>query len=395
MLLAIGWSLALSSVARSHQKSAWTSGAAVAASAAPTASSATAPASLRPGSFCGCCSRRRSCQPPSRASRAPAAQAAACTEGSPSVMVPVLSNTTAPSLAADSRAAALFTRQPRFAATPVATMTAMGVASPMAQGHAIMSTAMPNFMAKRSFREPCTSAASACMEPLPMGPSSISMSMAAPPCSRRGMLTRPEKMRKVQTRKVAKERQITLGTKTRATRSATRCTPALLAWASCTSWQIWPRAVSQPTLVARMRQPPETQVVPPMTVSPRRLGTAVLSPVRRLSSTWTVASEQTMPSTAILPPGKTRSTSPSSTSSTGTGASPSLPQSTAEAGMLEGRSVMARMAEILARASRNLPSSTTATRMGPMVKKWLVAMESVWELGVSGMSRQKTTRPAE
>mmetsp|Transcript_74047 Transcript_74047/g.209696 ORF Transcript_74047/g.209696 Transcript_74047/m.209696 type:complete len:292 (+) Transcript_74047:1283-2158(+) len=283
-----------------------------------------------------------------------------------------------------SSAAALFTRQPRLAATLVATMMAMGVANPMAQGQAIMRTAIPNFIAKSSFSEPCASGSSwACMRGL------------SPPCMLCGIVTQPLKTKAAHTRKVMNERLMTEGTKIAATWSAVRCTLALLACASCTSLHIWPSAVSHPTLVTCMRKPPATQVVPPMTVSPFALGTAVLSPVSRLSSTKALASEQTVPSTGTLAPGYTRSTSPISTSSAGTEASPLPSQTTACEGMLEGRSVIACSAVNLARASSSLPSSTAAIRMGPMVKKWLVAIEMSCDPGVSGVSRQKKIRPVE
>ena len=48
-------------------------------------------------------------------------------------------------------------RMPWEAATPVPTMTAVGVASPRAQGQAITSTAMPNSSAKRKWLWPAGS----------------------------------------------------------------------------------------------------------------------------------------------------------------------------------------------------------------------------------------------
>ena len=63
------------------------------------------------------------------------------TRGLPSVIVPVLSSTTASSLCAVSSAAPSRMSTPFSAPLPVPTMIAVGVASPSAQGHAMTSTA--------------------------------------------------------------------------------------------------------------------------------------------------------------------------------------------------------------------------------------------------------------
>ena len=62
------------------------------------------------------------------------------TAGRPSVSVPVLSTTSRSALASFSSASASRTRTPAWAPRPAATMIDMGVASPSAQGHAMMST---------------------------------------------------------------------------------------------------------------------------------------------------------------------------------------------------------------------------------------------------------------
>lgn len=67
----------------------------------------------------------------------------------PSVRVPVLSKTTASTLCAICSAAADLMRTPWAAPNPVPIITAVGVASPSAQGHAITSTAMENSSANR------------------------------------------------------------------------------------------------------------------------------------------------------------------------------------------------------------------------------------------------------
>mmetsp|Transcript_77186 Transcript_77186/g.221057 ORF Transcript_77186/g.221057 Transcript_77186/m.221057 type:complete len:295 (-) Transcript_77186:742-1626(-) len=291
------------------------------------------------------------------------------------------------SFAAVSKAAALFTRQPRLAATPVATMTAMGVAKPMAHGQAIINTAIPNFMAKRNLSESWTSSSTAMMPP-PMPPCMWW------PC---GTRTVPENTKADQITKVTRERPTTEGTKMRATMSAMRWTSALLACASCTSATIWPSMVSPPTLVTLIKQPPEMQVEPPTTRSPCFLTSGELSPVSKLSSTCTALSEHTEPSTGILPPANILKTSSNSTSSTGIVLSALLPllHSVAFAGMLEGRSVKAFMAVCFALDSRYFPNKTTAMRIGPIVKKWLVAMTKSCVPGVSGINKQYKTRPVE
>ena len=62
--------------------------------------------------------------------------------GSPLVRVPVLSKTIACSLWAVSRASPLLIRTPFSAPFPTPTIMAVGVANPIAQGHAIIKTAM-------------------------------------------------------------------------------------------------------------------------------------------------------------------------------------------------------------------------------------------------------------
>ena len=63
------------------------------------------------------------------------------TAGLPSVIVPVLSNTSVSILCASSRLEASLISIPASAARPVPTIIAVGVASPNAHGHAITKTA--------------------------------------------------------------------------------------------------------------------------------------------------------------------------------------------------------------------------------------------------------------
>ena len=63
------------------------------------------------------------------------------TSGRPTVRVPVLSKTIVSQRWSSSRAAALLMSTPNSAPRPVPTMIAVGVASPIAHGHAMTSTA--------------------------------------------------------------------------------------------------------------------------------------------------------------------------------------------------------------------------------------------------------------
>merc|ERR1719160_1882636 len=75
-----------------------------------------------------------------------------CTFGLPSVMVPVLSKTMCVIFEPFSSAKPpFFKRMPYFAAAPVAVITAVGVASPRAQGHATRSVVRPYCMTYKAF----------------------------------------------------------------------------------------------------------------------------------------------------------------------------------------------------------------------------------------------------
>ena len=104
---------------------------------------------------------------------------------------------------------------PICAPRPVPTMSAVGVASPSAQGQAMISTA--------------TAAVNASAADAPKASQPASVSSA---------------------------RTITTGTKIAETRSASRCTGALPDCAASTRRAIWASAVSAPTLVARTTRRP-------------------------------------------------------------------------------------------------------------------------------------------
>src|SRR5882672_8331829 len=72
------------------------------------------------------------------------------TLGLPSVKVPVLSTTSVSTFSSCSSASALLMRTPATAPRPVPTMMAIGVASPSAHGHAMISTAIALRSAKAS-----------------------------------------------------------------------------------------------------------------------------------------------------------------------------------------------------------------------------------------------------
>ncbi len=160
-------------------------------------------------------------------------------------------------------------------------MIAVGVASPSAHGQAMIRTATKFSMANRN---------AGC------GPTAH------------------------QTANVSTAIPITVGTKMPATRSASRWMGALEPCASSTSRMIWARTVSFPTLVASNRNMPVLFSVAPITGSPGRFSTGMLSPVSMDSST-AEAPSRTTPSTGIFSPGRTTTRSPIRTSSTGMSAS--------------------------------------------------------------------------
>ncbi len=205
------------------------------------------------------------------------------TSGSPFVSVPVLSNTIAWSLWAVSKASPLLIKIPFSAPFPTPTMMAVGVARPIAHGHAIINTAMNTVRAN--------------MKPIPT---------------------------KYHTRNESVAVTMTAGTKRAATASTNVWMGALEPNASSTSLMIWARTVSAPTLVALNLSMPVLFIVAPTTSSPTFFSTGMLSPVITFSSTpeypWI-----TTPSTGIFSPGLTATMSPTWTSSTGTSiSSPSL-----------------------------------------------------------------------
>ena len=171
---------------------------------------------------------------------------------------------------------------PASAPRPVPTMTAAGVARPIAHGQAITTTLM--------------------------NADSASVNRGSGPAMN-------------QIAKVTEARISTSGTKASAIRSASRWTGALLPWARRTASTIRASAVSCPTRVALMTKVPVRFIVPPTTSVPGAISTGTGSPVSMLVS-MLEAPSRTTPSTGTLSPGRTRTRSPTATRTSGTSTSP-------------------------------------------------------------------------
>jgi hypothetical protein len=191
------------------------------------------------------------------------------------VTVPVLSRTMVSILRVDSSTSGPLMRMPSWAPLPVPTIRAVGVASPSAQGQAMIRTATAAVKAGAS-------------------PPSVP----------------------IQKPRVAAARAITMGTKMPETRSASRCTSALPFWASSTRRAIWASWVSDPMRVARTTSRPPALTVAPTTGSPGPTSTGTDSPVSIEASTAELPSSTT-PSVAIFSPGRTTNLIPTASSSVG------------------------------------------------------------------------------
>ena len=133
---------------------------------------------------------------------------------------------------------------PSWAPRPVPTIRAVGVASPSAQGQAMISTATA--AVKAASGSPLNTSQ----------PTNVSSAITS-----------------------------TTGTKTAEMRSASRSTGALVRWASSTRRVICASCVSAPTRVARTTRRPEALTVEPTTASPGPTSTGTGSPVSRDRST--------------------------------------------------------------------------------------------------------------
>ena len=201
---------------------------------------------------------------------------------------------------------------------PVPAMIAAGVARPSAHGQAITRTAIA---------------------------ATIAGSMPRPASS--------------QPARVAAAITSTTGTNTVETRSTIRWIGAFAAWASSTIRTIRASTVSVPTAPTSSTMRPDPLIEPPTSRSPGWRDTGRGSPVSIDSSTW-VSPSCSMPSTGSRSPGSTTTRSPTVMLARGT--IRSWPSSSRRA--VSGRSpCSARIASVVrrrARASRYLPSSTSA-----------------------------------
>ena len=220
------------------------------------------------------CSEACSSAPASR--RASGSPATSTSRIRPSVTVPVLSSTIVSTRRVDSSTSGPLISSPSWAPRPVPTISAVGVASPSAQGQAMISTATAAVNANSA------------LSPAPSQNPSVATASA-----------------------------ITTGTNTPETRSASRCTGALPDCASVTSRAICASAVSAPTRVARTISRPPALTVAPATSSPGPTSTGTDSPVSiELSTAERPVS--TTPSVATFSPGRTTKRSPTASCSTGT-----------------------------------------------------------------------------
>ncbi len=185
---------------------------------------------------------------------------------------------------------------PFSAPMPLPTISAVGVARPRAQGQAMTSTATIETMARV------------------ITPTLAFTQGRKVPASTSGCIT-PGK--KTQASKVSRAIPMTTGTKTPVTRSANSWMGTFDPWHSSTSFITCERKVSLPTRLASTFNSPSWLTVAPMTSSPGRLLTGMLSPVAIDSST-ALSPFNTIPSVGIFSPGRTIITSPTVTLSMGT-----------------------------------------------------------------------------
>ena len=210
---------------------------------------------------------------------------------------------------------------PFSAPRPVLTITAIGVARPRASGQAITNTVIVNVTASNS------------VSPITQN----------------------------HTPKVTRPITIAAITSHCAALSAKSCAGALEFCASCTSFTIWARAESAPTLVALYWKVPLLLMVAPITVAPGPFCTGIDSPVSMDSSTSESPVSMT-PSTGILPPGRMTTISPARTSAVGTSTSAPLRITCALAGVKFISALIAEDAPARARISSQCPSRMNTSR---------------------------------
>ena len=198
--------------------------------------------------------------------------------GRPRVRVPVLSQMTAFNFPAVSSTAASRTRIPRSEPRPIPAMTAVGVASPIAQGQATTSTAIALATAR----------------------------------TRRGSAPK-----RYQAAKVARAIRRIVGTKIAEIRSARRAIAGFDPCARSTAATMRASAVLLPTDTARMTIGASRSSVPARMRAPVSRRTGIDSPL--IADSSSEAPPRTMiPSTGILSPGRTRMRSPAITRASST-----------------------------------------------------------------------------
>ena len=207
---------------------------------------------------------------------------------------------------------------PFLAPSPVPVMTAVGVARPSAHGQAITSTEVKI----RSAKERLSPAIS-------------------------------------QTAAAISATDITTGTNTPDTRSASREMGAFFACASSTSRTMRRSVVSSPVRVTRTCSSPDSSTLPPVTALCGPLSTGRLSPVSMLSSTAPVP-DSTSPSSGTRAPARISRTSPALTAAVGASCTrPSASTSTHTSGAsFLSPSIAPRVRRVL-RNSKYLPSITS------------------------------------
>ena len=260
----------------------------------------------------------------SRSTGEPRVSSTVVVRGRPSVTVPVLSSSTRSIFSPRSMASPPRTRMPSSAPRPVPTMTAVGTASPMAQGQAMMRT---------------VTAATSALRRRGSGPAKYQAAAAA-----RAMST-------------------TTGTKIPATRSARRWMGALVSWASRTRRMMRASTESAPMRVARTRSAPVRLTVPPTTSSPVRRSMGSGSPVS-IDSSMLPCPSTMVPSAAMDSPGRTRNSSPVMRLEMGSSSSPPVRTTRTVWGRSESRRSSAAEARPFARSSSHCP--VTMSAMMPM-----------------------------
>ena len=177
-----------------------------------------------------------------------------------------------------------------------------------------------------------------------------------------------------------------------AQRSARPTILALPASALCTRRIMRWMELSSPTRVARMSKEPKRFTVPDETSSPTPLSTGRLSPVITAWSTE-VSPEIITPSTGIVSPGRTRSTSPTRTSVAGIISSPPDMRRAVCGVSCTSRSMPAR-ALATVKSSSSAPSCMM-NATSPAAKSWPVATDamSASDTSTSALMSNTVIRP--